>query len=170
MNEFKDNHLKVGDRVIVMDESRDFYRPGPAGIIIRIYHDGGCIVKLDPGQIEKRYCYVARKFLARIEENVNWYETEEGKEWLSNQNGIEEQFVQEKQKRVPKMPKIGDRYVNGEEGLEYILAAPTYDEVCLINLTSGDRWDDPVKVVDPFAITEDEWCQICAGDEFVLVE
>lgn len=162
------NKFKIGDRVIVMNESRDFYRPGPAGIIIRIYHDGGCIVKLDPGQIEKRYCYVARKFLARIEENVNWYETKEGKEWLSKQDGIKEQFVQEKQKRIPRMPKIGDRYVNSDE--EYILAQTGSHEVCLVNLASGNRWEDPVKVVDPFAITEDEWTLICVGDEFVLVE
>lgn len=172
------NEFNIGDRVVVNVGYDWFFRTGNVGTIVKVYKDiGGCIVEFDPGQPGVDYRYgvtsvgswcVSLQHIEHIpesQENTPWYETEEGKEWLSKQCSVEEQFELEKQKMVH---KIGDRYVNGDE--EYILAQPTNHKVCLIDLTSGNRWDDPVKVVDLFAITEDEWNQICGGDEFVLVE
>lgn len=171
--------FKIGDRVVVTDNGYGFFAAGNTGTIIKFGNDGDCVVKFDTGQPGVNYAdgitydgsWDVRphhlKHISESQENTPWYETEEGKEWLSSQDSIEEQFVQEKQKR---MPKRGERYINVETGSDYILAQSTYCKVFLIDLTNGNRWSDPVKVVDPFAITEDEWTLICADCEFTPVE
>lgn len=173
------NEFKIGDRVITTDSDYGFFEAGNVGTIVAFRDDGDYIVEFNPGQPGVDYdngitsngsWYVFPQNLEHIQEsreNTPWYETEEGKEWLSKQSSIEEQFVQEKQKR---MPKRGERYTYNGGVSKYILTTPVHDKACLIELTTGNRWTDPVGVDDPFAITEDEWNRICSGDEFTLVE
>ena len=42
-------------------------------------------------------------------------------------------------------------------GVEYIFARVGYEEVCLINLVNGNRWENPVKVVRLQSGPSKEW-------------
>ena len=65
------------------------------------------------------------------------------------------------------MYKIGDIFYIGSLCRNYyILAMFEYSKVSLINLSTGNRWDTPVEVNDPFAITEDEFIRISSNNEF----
>ena len=59
---------------------------------------------------------------------------------------------------------IGDR-VTPDSRVEYIVAHFSYDHVGLINLSSGHRWSDPVKVKKITAITGEEFQRII-GENF----
>jgi hypothetical protein len=61
--------------------------------------------------------------------------------------------------------KIGEYYMLGSDSYQvdsnsyYILTQVDYRMVCLINIgdCGGNRFADPVKVKDVYAITDDEW-------------
>lgn len=71
-----------------------------------------------------------------------------------------------------KSPKLGTKWqrMEGyEKGDIYILATPIEDKVCLINMSTGNRWKSPLKVEDEREITEREWTLITSGDDFQQV-
>lgn len=101
-----------------------------------------------------------------------WWETEEGKEWLSSQPDIEQQFLGA---QTPKITyEIGQRFLSqpfltlGMKTVEYLLATTGNRYVCLINVSNGGFWNNPVQVDDVEDITEDEFAAITDGAEFVL--
>ena len=65
------------------------------------------------------------------------------------------------------MYSIGDTFsIKSLSYNYYILSMLEYSKVGLINLSTGNRWDTPVEVSDPFAITEDEFIRIVSNNEF----
>lgn len=56
--------------------------------------------------------------------------------------------------------KIGQRYIHRPDGVECILAQVAPNRVCLIQLTDGNRWLEPVIVGDVNNIHPLEWAQI----------
>lgn len=73
-----------------------------------------------------------------------------------------------KQPKIPIKYKIGDRFKN-EDDFEYILCRVTENQVCLISLDYGNRWVDPVEVVDSRLLTEEEFSLISRGGEFIKI-
>jgi hypothetical protein len=57
------------------------------------------------------------------------------------------------------MKKQGEIFRKGIGGL-YLLARCGVSEVCLCSLRDGNRWHEPIQVVDPMNITEEEWVRI----------
>lgn len=64
--------------------------------------------------------------------------------------------------------KIGQRYKDASD-YKYILAQTSEDRVCLINLSDGNRWNNPVHVKDVLNITSIEWKRITTEDKFELI-
>ena len=59
--------------------------------------------------------------------------------------------------------EVGDYYINQDSDL-YILAQVKADHYCLINLSNGGRWDDPVTIhgVSPIgALTQTQFNSMC---------
>src|SRR5687767_3438497 len=54
--------------------------------------------------------------------------------------------------------KIGQFYAIDNE--PYILAQPSPRQCCLINLIGGNRWNDPIPVVNVNAITQAEFSRM----------
>ena len=71
---------------------------------------------------------------------------------------------------MSKVIKVGQRYHKLGKTESYLLARVAPGEVVLINLTSANRWMNPVNVADPCKITEAEWRRITSRTRFVLTE
>ena len=56
-----------------------------------------------------------------------------------------------------------------EDGRLAILAQTRSREVCMVCLSNGNRYADPIKVGHPRTISEDEFLQITDGYEFKLL-
>lgn len=65
--------------------------------------------------------------------------------------------------------KIGNRYHSAGYGYDYILAQAEYMYVVLINLTTGQRFNDKVYVNNPSALTQKEWDKLTDGNEFTKI-
>ena len=106
------------------------------------------------------------------ERNAPWYETEEGKQWLSEQMDVEESF-NKSQDSITCNPtySVGQWFLVTCYCMEYkcILAQVGADVVCLINLESGNRINEPVHVIDSLKITEDEMKMIAEDCSFHLL-
>ncbi len=66
---------------------------------------------------------------------------------------------------------IGDRFLQvwKHESSEYILAQVNPEMVCLICLTTGNRFNHPVRVNKVHYITEQEMYEITARKAFILI-
>jgi len=53
---------------------------------------------------------------------------------------------------------------------EHILAQPECNKVCLISLKSGNRWREPIKVKDPYSITDTEMRDIVGVCYSIMLE
>ena len=60
----------------------------------------------------------------------------------------------------PEPIKVGYKYKNNFSDKEYILAQVTANSVCLVNLETGNRMNDPVRVNNINHITPQEWNKI----------
>lgn len=159
--------FKVGDRVLwVFGEDSD------TGTIVSQSreHSSLWLIRWDSNG---RTLGASEENLSLIEEkNIPWYETEEGKQWLSEQMDVEEAF-NKSQDSITCNPvySIGQRFkVFYEEGRYWdcILAQVFPFEVCLIDINSGNRIEDPLAVGDAFGVTTKEMKEISCGLEFVL--
>lgn len=61
---------------------------------------------------------------------------------------------------------IGQRFVNKSSNLMYMLALVSPDQACLIELVSGNRWKDIVKIHDHARITHGEFSLMVGNAEF----
>lgn len=156
--------FKVGDKVMwVFGKSSDtgvIVRQGykvPSFWLIKWDSDGSTVPAFEEN-------------LSLLEErNTPWYETEEGKQWLSEQMDVEEAFNKSQDNITY---SIGQRFkVFYEEGCYWdcILAQVGADVVCLIDLESGNRIYEPVHVFDSYKITEDEMKMIAGDCSFHLL-
>lgn len=66
--------------------------------------------------------------------------------------------------------KIGERFVLNNSGDVYILSQTTGNCVALISLRDGIRWEDPIEVESPVAISEHEFQKISDRGDFSKVE
>lgn len=58
------------------------------------------------------------------------------------------------------MIKIGQYYKSENVGGRYLLAQVDFGKVALIDLVSGNLWEDPATVVNNYKITPEEWEKI----------
>ena len=65
------------------------------------------------------------------------------------------------------MYKIGQLFLTLSD-VAYVLAQTERVKVCLIGLSTGNRWRDPVSVSNPFCITEEEFAEIAGSGDFYL--
>ena len=80
-------------------------------------------------------------------------------------------FVEEVKKKEKEVTyEIGDRLVLNETGNEYIIACPDVGKCCLIRLDTGTRPNDPIKVKNVYAITQEELNSMSAGSKLTLKE
>ena len=61
--------------------------------------------------------------------------------------------------------KVGMKYRNNT-GEDYILARVEDNVVALISLNNGNRYTKPVTLIDSNEITDDEFSQLCDGNEY----
>lgn len=164
--------FKVGDRVMwVFEGDRD------TGVVVRQSCEvPSCwLIKWDS---DGRTVPAFEENLSLLEErNTPWYETEEGKQWLSEQMDVEEAFNKPQDsitcstKCSDPTYSIGQRFkVFYEEGRYWdcILAQVFPFEVCLIDINSGNRIEDPIRVKDIWNITTQEMKEMSIGCEVVL--
>lgn len=148
--------FKVGDRVrVVYVVDTDTYSVGDVGKVVDANFPRVLRVEFENNLFE----YAVEEQLELIpEENKNWWETPEGIEWLSTQQDVEEQFLKSQEKREERTYQVGQRFLVTCYYTEYncILAQVSPNNVCLINLESGNRINEPVRVFDSRKITEDE--------------
>lgn len=159
--------FKVGDKVMwVFGKGRD------TGVIVRQeYKVPSCwLIKWDSdGSTVPAF----EENLSLLEErNTPWYETEEGKQWLSEQMDVEECF-NKFQDSITCSPtySVGQWFkvfYKEDSYWDCILAQVTPFEVCLIDINSGNRIEDPFRVKDTRSITTEEMGVISCGLEFVL--
>lgn len=159
--------FKVGDRVLwVFGEHRD------TGTIVSQSCECPPLWKVrwdSDGSIMS----TSEENLSPLEERgTPWYETEEGKQWLSEQMDVEEAF-NKFQDNITCSPtySVGQRFkVFYEEGRYWdcILAQVFPFEVCLIDINSGNRIEDPIRVKDLWNITTQEMKEMSIGCEVVL--
>jgi hypothetical protein len=65
--------------------------------------------------------------------------------------------------------KIGQKYHRqGGTGIYLLAQVDAGSRVALIGLAVGNRWNNPIEVVDPYKITEAEWNCITNRIRFVL--
>jgi hypothetical protein len=69
---------------------------------------------------------------------------------------------------VSKICYINQRFVFDDE--EFILAQTDCKKVSLISLSSGNRWNEGVAVVDEYNITEEEFKEISFNRKFRLID
>ena len=62
--------------------------------------------------------------------------------------------------------KIGNTYTF--EGETFILAQTNHGKVCLISLETGNRWNDPVSVIDVSDLTTTKWEEVTGGNNFEM--
>lgn len=160
--------FKVGDRVLwVFGEGSD------TGTIIKknCEHSSLWLIRWDSNG---RVLPASEENLSLLKErNTPWYETEEGKQWLSEQMDVEEAFNKSQEDTAHSVPtySIGQRFkVFYEEGRYWdcILAQVFPFEVCLIDINSGNRIEDPIRVKDIWNITTQEMKEMSIGCEVVL--
>lgn len=61
-------------------------------------------------------------------------------------------------------------YTDGCRMDEHILAqVMIHNMVCLISMSDGNRWTEPVHVENSHCISAKEWSEICHGNEFTKV-
>ena len=166
INELKEKEMsrfKIGDRVKGFDDC--------TGIIESLHDSSGVYtwwiwIKWDSGIFEGMTKWDAEKRLTLIEPVAqNWYETEEGQEWLSNHPSIEGQFEDSKSHNIT----VGQRYIFNDidyptMNSEYILVSAGENDVALIGLSNGNRYVNSVSVSSVFNISKDEWDKITGGD------
>jgi hypothetical protein len=61
--------------------------------------------------------------------------------------------------------RIGQIFYYG--GMRYLLCQVAFQQVCLIDLSNGNRWQDGVAVQDPNGITQGEFLR-CCGEGFTF--
>ena len=61
---------------------------------------------------------------------------------------------------------IGDRFVDHEDNVKAMLVMVGQFKVCMIDLTGGNRYIDPVKVVDGSKIKDEELRSMCTFNNF----
>lgn len=159
--------FKVGDRVLWVFEG---YRDTGTIVNQSCEHPSLWWVRWD---LDSDTTTALEENLSLLEErNTPWYETEEGKQWLSEQMDVEEAF-NKFQDNITCSPtySVGQRFkVFYEEGRYWdcILAQVFPFEVCLIDINSGNRIEDPIRVKNLWNITSEEMEEISDGLEFVL--
>lgn len=62
---------------------------------------------------------------------------------------------------------VGQRYINAETGVDYILAQTATSCVSLICLDNGNRYNEGVQVANILKISKEEWKQITGGVDFL---
>lgn len=151
--------FKVGDKVrVIHTDPSDWYNEGDVGEVVEESIARVFGVKFGDGYVG----YAIEDQLELVSDNtLKWWETPEGIEWLSAQLAVEEQFFKSQEKTY----EMGQRFVVSCEGSEWhcILAQVEPYMVCLINLESGNRINDPVHVFNLRKITKDEM-KMMAGD------
>ena len=65
------------------------------------------------------------------------------------------------------MYKIGQLFLSLSD-MAYILAQTERNKVCLICLSTGNRWRDPVSVSNFDSITAEEFAEIAGSGDFYL--
>lgn len=161
--------FKVGDKVrVVRADDTDTYSAGDVGKVVNANFPRVLRVEFENNLSE----YAVEEQLELVSEDIqNWWETPEGIEWLSTQQDVEEQFLKSQEKREERTYQAGQRFLVTCYDTEYncILAQVSPGEVCLINLESGNRINEPVRVFDAQKITEDEMKMISEGCSFQLL-
>lgn len=161
--------FKVGDKVrVIFTGPEDWYKEGDVGEVVEACAMGVFGVRFADGYTE----YAIDEQLELVSEgNKNWWETPEGIEWLSTQQDVEEQFLKSQEKKEEETYHVGQRFLVTCEGTEWncILAQVGADVVCLINLQSGNRIYEPIRVVNSQKITEDEMKMIARDCTFELL-
>lgn len=161
--------FKVGDKVrVIYTDSSDWYEEGDVGEVVEVFPIRVFGVRFADGFAG----YAVEEQLELVSEDIqNWWETPEGIEWLSTQQDVEEQFLKSQEKKEEKTYHIGQRFVVTCEGTEWncILAQVGADLVCLIDLKSGNRINEPVRVFNSQKITEDEMKMIAGDCSFYLL-
>lgn len=68
--------------------------------------------------------------------------------------------------------KVGQRFMleGSSQNIEMLMAGIGSSKAALIRLTNGDSWTTPVKVVDPYAITKEEFELLTAGHPIELIQ
>lgn len=74
--------------------------------------------------------------------------------------------LREKDERSRQPYSVGQRFTIDEGGEKYILAQIAPNVCCLVNLESGNRYSEPVKVEDSQNISEVEMFRIAGDDDF----
>lgn len=59
--------------------------------------------------------------------------------------------------------RLGDKFKHFLTNTPYMIASAGADEMILISMTHGSRWNDAVKVSDAYAITEEEFNRLTLG-------
>lgn len=165
--------FKVGDRVRVTKvDADDPYKVGDQGVVLtNLDVSGILVIQFIEGYLEYASPYQLELVWRPVTKNRNWWETPEGIEWLSTQQDVEEQFLKSQEKKEEKTYRVGQRFVVSCEGvaLECILAQVGAGMVCLINLESGNRLHEPVRVLNSQRITEDGMGMIAKDCSFQLL-
>lgn len=163
--------FKAGDRVrVVYVEDTDSYSVGDEGKVVEVNSLGVVLIEFVGGWDD----WAIEKQLELISEDIqNWWETPEGIEWLSAQQDVEEQFLKSQEKKEEKTYHVGQRFwvtpLGGGVGWYCLLAQVQPSTVCFINLESGNRIDEPVRVLDSYKISEDEMKMIAEDCSFHLL-
>ena len=154
--------FKVGDRVLWV-----FGKDSDTGTIIKknCEHSSLWLIRWDSND---RVLLASEENLSLQEErNTPWYETEEGKQWLSEQMDVEEAFNKSQEKKEEKTYHTGQRFLvtlsSGAVEWYCLLAQVESNVVCLIDFESGNRVNEPIYVIDSRKIAEAEMKMI-AGD------
>ena len=66
--------------------------------------------------------------------------------------------------------RIGQRFIHNGCGEEHILAQVDYGMCALIDLHTGNRISNPVKVVHAYFVTEEEFVKMCNDSIFTLTD
>lgn len=66
--------------------------------------------------------------------------------------------------------RAGQRYLDKDNNMTYILARVIANEVCLINLLDGNRFNNPVKTRNIGFLTNAEWALVSKGGKFIRIK
>jgi hypothetical protein len=74
-------------------------------------------------------------------------------------------------KKISKSKKnvhlVGNTYRDNSNEKFILACVDTNHSMCLISLTSGNRFNNPVYTIDYQSPNEDEWAEITAGGNFI---
>lgn len=125
--------------------------------------------KFTPAHIVHPYCVytsTGKVIRARSNKDALIIDIKEKEEWVPCV------YYREKWADKPIIPtfKVGQRFIDKDDDVKYILAHCGDSNVILVNLNNGNLYTDKVKVNKLTQITEEEFSKICGGDNFELIK